>query len=105
MRIFICGDCAVEEGELHEVGCDMETCPICKEQLLSCGHDWNELTNNQREPYFYDGFSCPRCGEFMPDIKMISKEDWKFVCGITYDTDCLLCESCMKFIKEKREKN
>lgn len=31
-----CGDCAVAEGELHERGCDMERCPFCGHQLISC---------------------------------------------------------------------
>ena len=29
--------CGVKEGELHELGCDMEICPFCSEQLISCG--------------------------------------------------------------------
>ena len=32
-----CGDCAVEEGRVHELGCDMERCPFCGRQLMSCG--------------------------------------------------------------------
>lgn len=32
-----CADCAVVRGELHVPGCDMERCPACKGQLLSCG--------------------------------------------------------------------
>ena len=32
-----CGDCAVIPGELHVPGCDMERCPACGCQLLSCG--------------------------------------------------------------------
>jgi len=24
-----CGDCGVQEGELHHLGCDMERCPFC----------------------------------------------------------------------------
>ncbi len=32
-----CHDCVVEEGQLHELGCDMERCPFCGNQLITCG--------------------------------------------------------------------
>ena len=31
-----CHDCRVFKGELHVVGCDVEECPICHNQLLGC---------------------------------------------------------------------
>jgi len=31
-------DCGASYSSLHDLGCDMETCPICKGQLLGCGH-------------------------------------------------------------------
>lgn len=34
-----CGDCGCHVGGLHHWGCDMETCPVCKQQLLSCECD------------------------------------------------------------------
>lgn len=34
---FKCGDCGVLEGELHKDGCDMERCPLCGRQLITCG--------------------------------------------------------------------
>jgi hypothetical protein len=36
-----CGDCHVVPGQLHHLGCDLEECPACRQQLLSCGcwHD------------------------------------------------------------------
>lgn len=35
--IEICHDCAALPGEYHHPGCDMERCPICGGQLISCG--------------------------------------------------------------------
>jgi len=31
-------ECGAEFGKYHHLGCDGEDCPICKSQLLSCGH-------------------------------------------------------------------
>lgn len=32
-----CGDCGVALGGWHHLGCDLEDCPRCGRQLLSCG--------------------------------------------------------------------
>lgn len=32
-----CHDCGVHRGGLHHPGCDMEECPKCHGQLISCG--------------------------------------------------------------------
>lgn len=31
-----CGDCGVEKGGYHHPGCDIEKCPVCGLQLISC---------------------------------------------------------------------
>jgi len=32
-----CPDCGVKGGGLHHPGCDMERCPKCEGQLITCG--------------------------------------------------------------------
>lgn len=32
-----CGDCGVRAGGLHHLGCDVQRCPACRGQLISCG--------------------------------------------------------------------
>lgn len=32
-----CHDCAAIKGEFHVPGCDMERCPACRGQAISCG--------------------------------------------------------------------
>jgi hypothetical protein len=32
-----CGDCGVGRGGVHHHGCDLEQCPACDGQLISCG--------------------------------------------------------------------
>ena len=37
LKVNACSDCAAAEGSLHQRGCDMERCPFCGGQLISCG--------------------------------------------------------------------
>lgn len=44
-----CPDCDVEVGEFHLPGCDVEVCPRCKGQGISCGCASNEDDEDDEE--------------------------------------------------------
>ena len=93
-----CHDCGVKEGELHLEGCDMEHCSKCGKQTLM----WGNCKNAKPEPYFDTTLSCARCGISNPEFNMVSNELWKYICGVTYNKEDILCPSCMNFIIKKR---
>ena len=45
-----CGDCGAKPGQLHIPGCDMEECPICGKQIITCPH-CEEVTPEQSMPW------------------------------------------------------
>jgi hypothetical protein len=47
----ICHDCSVKEGEIHSYGCDMERCPFCSYQLISCSCSYKLLGLIDGEKY------------------------------------------------------
>jgi len=120
-----CGDCGVREGQLHRPNCDMEVCPFCGGQLLSCdccyallGIDcspgtWaykHGLTQEQEDqwfamlevrgriPYIEYPIFCARCGKLWPDFFMVSNEEWKKYIQIDKRGE-VICRECYNTIK------
>lgn len=55
-----CPDCNVEAGETHLEGCDVERCPECGGQLISCGCD----TDSELLPWTGEWPGKAECREF-----------------------------------------
>lgn len=115
-----CHDCGIKEGNIHHFGCDMEGCPFCGGQLISCGccYDklgidaskgtWtyeNGLTEEQtnewicillkkcRIPYVDIPTICVLCGKQRPEMFM--DDNWSFYV-IPSLQDKVLCVRCFE---------
>ena len=121
-----CHDCGVNEGRIHELGCDMERCPFCGNQLISCsciynilGIDCSEgtdvykngvneqqwlqwekrLATKGRVPYIVYPNMCARCGNLWPDMFSVPNEKWGKYIQMD-ERHSILCFRCFTEIKE-----
>jgi len=92
-----CGDCGVEEGQIHKEFCDMERCSICGEQLISCDCDVDAKLKN-RVPYIAWPNLCAYCGALWPDMFEVSNEEWAKYIQLDKQRS-MVCETCFDKIK------
>jgi len=121
-----CHDCGCEEGQLHEPGCDMESCPFCGGQLITCGccykileidassgtrayshglnksqqAEWDEkLREKGLVPYISYPNICSRCGRLWPEIFRVPDEEWRKYVEI-HKRGKMLCRPCFDEIRQ-----
>ena len=118
----ICHDCGCREGEIHAYGCDMERCPFCGGQLLSCGCIENHVQNihnfdaydtlpketedewlailehKGRIPYIRYPIVCAYCGELWPGLFMVPDEEWQHYIEKDMQKE-VICRECYEHIK------
>ena len=44
-----CGDCRVMTGGFHHLGCDIQECPRCGHQMITCGCRYDEDSPLERD--------------------------------------------------------
>ncbi len=99
MNEKLCHDCGIPEGGIHSEGCDMERCPKCGGQLISCDCKDEDLEGLDRVPYISWPLVCARCGVLWPDMFMVSNEEWGKYIEIE-ERENILCRACYDTIKK-----
>jgi hypothetical protein len=120
-----CGDCHALEGEYHELGCDLERCPFCGGQLISCeccykilnidcspgtrGYkfgltpkqrmQWERTLNDKgRIPFIMYPDMCAKCGKLWPEMFSVPDKEWEQYVE-KGERDKMLCKPCYDQIK------
>jgi len=78
-RQVLCPDCKTKIGEYHKIGCDIEICPKCKRQMLSC--NCFVKVNQSAETIEYEVNH--------KELRQYQREKWT---GIVYEKEIKYCE-------------
>jgi len=69
-----CPDCGVYPGEIHHDGCDVERCPDCGHQLISC--DCEKPSSAPKLPWTGEWPGVVECREFGWYTKFLHGHGW-----------------------------
>lgn len=100
-----CTDCGAREGELHGLGCLVETCPTCGGQAVTCEHCYTPVRCLPRKPFLAarvphidtPATACARCLRPEPGLFVVSDEAWHANVP-AYLRDSVLCRECYELI-------
>lgn len=104
---MICHDCGVAEGQLHQLGCDVECCPLCGIQAINCydhcvhpadGKLRQSFVDGKRYPFIMFPNFCVRCLEAWPDMFLVPDAEWERVVPPELRKE-MLCRPCYDQIK------
>jgi len=74
-----CPDCGVEVGKIHRPDCDVERCPNCGSQMLSCGclgSETRKWIKKNRMPWTGVWPGTEECREFGWYAKLVLGMGW-----------------------------
>jgi hypothetical protein len=92
----ICHDCGAVEGQLHMPGCDMECCPHCGGQRISCGCP---LSRDDDEIHYISYSNmCSKCGVLWPEMFSVPTAEWEYYVEPAM-RNTMLCLPCYTKIK------
>ena len=94
-----CHDCGVKEGKIHKKGCDMERCPKCGGQLISCGCYKTFDNLPFRIPYLLILPHCELCGVLPGLMFNVPDEEWKKYVVPELQKE-ILCRECYEELKK-----
>jgi len=96
-NIKLCHDCGAKPGTLHLDGCDVERCPACGGQMLSCGCPNEESSKYPRQPWTGEWPGKFECREFGWYAKFVEGQGWvscgKNEDGASEDLNRLYCDA------------
>jgi hypothetical protein len=102
LRRAVCHDCGVKEGHVHLPGCDMERCPFCGHQLITCEHSGmpsDILDDEGRIPFIEYPNLCAKCGTLWPEMFNVPDEEWAHYIEPEMRGQ-MLCQACYAQIKD-----